>query len=84
LPGELSTVLSVLVLQAKIVQGAPGAHTLMLTRTNIEITNCIGALISALEAECERAPDKFEGSAEERLLFALKTARDSYLRDVSQ
>jgi hypothetical protein len=33
----------------------------MLTRIHVEIANRVGALIDALEAECERAPDKFEG-----------------------
>jgi hypothetical protein len=51
----------------------------MLTRINVEIADRVAAVINALEAEGERAPDKFEGSAEERLLWALKAARDNYL-----
>jgi hypothetical protein len=55
----------------------------MPSHIHVEIADRIASLISALEAECERAPDKFVDSPEERLLFALRTARDSYLRDVS-
>jgi hypothetical protein len=37
-------------------------------RITIEIADRITVLIDALEAEGERAPDKFVGSPEERLL----------------
>jgi hypothetical protein len=68
-----------LVLQVKIVQGVPGAHTIMLTRIHVEIADRVAAVISALEAECERDAGMFAGSPEERLLFALRAARDRYL-----
>jgi hypothetical protein len=48
-------------------------------RITIQIADRVAALIDVIEAESERDPDKFAESPEERLLWALRAARDSYL-----
>ena len=58
---------------------AQSTSQVMLSRIHIEIADRINALIDIIEAECERDPGKFSGSAEERLLIALRAARVSYL-----
>jgi hypothetical protein len=52
-----------------------------MSRITIQIADRITALVDVLEAECERDPGKFSDSPEERLLWALRTARDRYHDD---
>ena len=48
--------------------------SVMPSRIHVEIAD----RVAALEAESERDPGTFDGSAEERFLFALKAARANY------
>ena len=47
-------------------------------RVYILIADRVAALVGVNEAESERDPGTFDGSAEERFLFALKAARANY------
>jgi hypothetical protein len=50
----------------------------MPSRIHVEIADRVAALVGVLEAESERDPGTFDGSAEKRFLFALKSARANY------